>query len=151
MYRAISLARIHSSLTCSKITRFMAAWLMMSHCLTIGEMDDSLPFERLSNQAIAIVILCDLLNEVNGVLDAILSGTPARVGQVGRLPHLPRRWWGEVGQESALLVATEVHHTSIHGALQIPFVDALNLEAELYRRPTCYHRLVQRMHGRCSY
>ena len=64
------------------------------------------------------------------------SGTPARVGQVGRLPHLPRRWWGEVEQVTALLVATgSASYTSIHGALQIPFVDALNSEAELEGLP----------------
>ena len=31
-------------------------------------------------------------------------GTPARMGQGGRSPHLPRRWWGEVGRASAPLV-----------------------------------------------
>ena len=33
-----------------------------------------------------------------------LPGTPARMGQGGRSPHLPRRWWGEVGRASAPLV-----------------------------------------------
>jgi len=32
------------------------------------------------------------------------AGTPARMGQGGRSPHLPRRWWGEVGRASAPLV-----------------------------------------------
>ena len=41
-----------------------------------------------------------------------------------------------VGQESALLVSTgSASYTSIHVALQIPFVSALNLEAEVEGLP----------------
>ena len=50
--------------------------------------------------------------------DPLYPGTPAWVGQVGRPPHLPRRWWGEVGQENALLVARgSAYHTIVHGSM----------------------------------
>ena len=71
----------------------------------------------------------------------LTPGTPARVGQVGRPPHLPRRWWG---RKVPFWWRGEVHHTSVHGSMANSIRWCFEF-GSWTRRPTCYHRLVQRM------